>query len=151
MIPSKDHGKSSAACTEKTDATPATNAPESREEQIEAETNEDAPPAISSQRADCQKSLKTFIEHAWPILEPVQPLQWNWHLDLICEYLTLIRNNEFRSPGSEIEGIIFNVPPRTMKSLLISGPNCRYLFCARSTLLVVVVSPHRDPAIIPQP
>ena len=73
-----------------------------------------------TEQHDCEESLHQFIQHAWPILEPVQPLQWNWHLDLICEYLTLVRDNEFRKPNSEIEGIIFNVPPRTMKSLLIT-------------------------------
>jgi predicted phage terminase large subunit-like protein len=68
-----------------------------------------------------QLSLKKFVEHAWKILEPVADLQWNWHLDLICEYLTLIKDNEFKTVcGGHLEGIIFNVPPRTMKSLLIS-------------------------------
>lgn len=58
---------------------------------------------------------------AWTILEPKTPLFWNWHHELICEYLTLIKENRFKQVfGPECEGIIFNVPPRTMKSLLIS-------------------------------
>src|SRR6267154_742320 len=66
------------------------------------------PAAISKERANCEKSLKAFVTHAWPILEPVAPLQWNWHLDLICEYLTVIRNNNFRAAlGAEVEGVIF--------------------------------------------
>ncbi|HET9839675.1 MAG TPA: hypothetical protein VFR84_15720, partial [Candidatus Angelobacter sp.] len=66
-------------------------------------------------------TLRDFVEQAWTILEPVSDLQWNWHLDLICEYLTLIKENNFKETcGKELEGIIFNVPPRTMKSLLIS-------------------------------
>jgi predicted phage terminase large subunit-like protein len=65
--------------------------------------------------------LKAFVHGAWPILEPITRLSWNWHLDLICEYLTLIKDNHFREVcGAEMEGIIFNVPPRTMKSLLIT-------------------------------
>ena len=71
--------------------------------------------------ASLEKDLKAFVGGGWPILEPVTRLRWNWHLDLICEYLTLVRNQEFRTKlGTECEGIIFNVPPRTMKSLLIS-------------------------------
>lgn len=65
--------------------------------------------------------LQAFVQEAWDILEPVSPLVWNWHLDLICEYLTLVRDGEFKNVcGLDLEGIIFNVPPRTMKSLLIT-------------------------------
>jgi predicted phage terminase large subunit-like protein len=66
-------------------------------------------------------TLKAFVRAAWQILEPVSTLVWSWHLDLICDYLTLIKDNKFKTNGrQELEGIIFNVPPRTMKSLLIS-------------------------------
>jgi predicted phage terminase large subunit-like protein len=68
-----------------------------------------------------QLTLQQFVTQAWQHLEPVTPLVWNWHLDLICDYLTLIRDQQFKTVcGQECEGIIFNVPPRTMKSLLIS-------------------------------
>lgn len=67
------------------------------------------------------RDLSAFVHGAWEILEPVTPLSWNWHLDLICEYLTLIKENRFKQHfGRDCEGIIFNVPPRTMKSLLIT-------------------------------
>src|SRR5581483_3297785 len=66
-------------------------------------------------------TLKNFVREAWSILEPVSTLQWNWHLDLICDYLTLVRDNKFKAKcGQHLEGLIFNVPPRTMKSLLIT-------------------------------
>jgi predicted phage terminase large subunit-like protein len=66
-------------------------------------------------------NLAAFVQAAWPILEPVTELQWNWHLDLICEYLTLIKEDRLKSLfGNQCEGVIFNVPPRTMKSLLVT-------------------------------
>ncbi|MFL6386096.1 MAG: phage terminase large subunit [Terriglobales bacterium] len=90
-------------------------------------------------------TLKEFVEHAWKILEPVSTLVWSWHLDLICEYLTLIRDGDFKSVCGDLEGIIFNVPPRTMKSLLISvffpiwvwttRPSCRFMFVSYSEKL----------------
>src|SRR5438309_11983965 len=90
-------------------------------------------------------SLKRFVEQAWSILEPVSTLVWSWHLDLICEYLTLIRDGDFKSVCGDLEGIIFNVPPRTMKSLLISvffpiwvwatKPSCRFMFVSYSEKL----------------
>jgi predicted phage terminase large subunit-like protein len=52
-----------------------------------------------------------FVRAAWPILEPATPFLDNWHIDLIAEYLTLVRRREIRR-------LIINVPPRHMKSLL---------------------------------
>lgn len=73
------------------------------------------------ERTRLSSNLAEFVAEAWPILEPVTKLCWNWHLDLICEYLTLIKEKKFKEKfGAECEGIIFNVPPRTMKSLLIT-------------------------------
>src|SRR3954454_8359012 len=39
----------------------------------------------SANHASVRKlSLKDFVHEAWHLLEPVSPLVWNWHLDLIC-------------------------------------------------------------------
>ena len=62
-------------------------------------------------RRESQRSLRVFIDLAWPILEPTTKLLWNWHLDLICEHLNAVANGEIRR-------LIINVPPRSMKSLL---------------------------------
>ena len=90
-------------------------------------------------------SLKEFVKRAWGILEPVSTRVWNWHLDLICEYLTLIRDGRFKDVCGDREGIIFNVPPRTMKSLLITvffpiwvwttDPSRRFMFVSYSEKL----------------
>jgi len=42
------------------------------------------------------RDLRAFVREAWPILEPVPEMSWNWHLDLVCEYLTLIKENRFK-------------------------------------------------------
>src|SRR5689334_6739963 len=59
-----------------------------------------------------QLSLCDFVHEAWFLLEPVTVLSWSWHLDFICDYLTLIRDGKFRTHHPQLEGIIFNVPPR---------------------------------------
>jgi len=98
--------------------------------------------------------LSEFVRAAWPILEPVTQLSWNWHLDLICEYLTLIKENRFKKVcGAAMEGIIFNVPPRTMKSLLItvffpvwvwtSDPARRWMFASYAEKLSTQHSVYR--------
>jgi hypothetical protein len=53
-------------------------------------------PASAKKTNVLRLSLKEFVKRAWRILEPVSPLVWNWHLDLICEYLTLVRNEKFK-------------------------------------------------------
>jgi predicted phage terminase large subunit-like protein len=102
--------------------------------------------AESANHAGVRKlPLKDFVHEAWHLLEPVSTLVWNWHLDLICEYLTLIRDGDFKNVCGDLEGIIFNVPPRTMKSLLISvffpiwvwttKPERRFMFVSYSEKL----------------
>jgi len=82
-----------------------------------------------------RNDLPAFVQVFWPILEPATPLQWNWHLDLLCEHLALVANGECRR-------LIINVPPRSMKSLLctvfypvwrwISAPQRRFMFVSYS-------------------
>lgn len=59
------------------------------------------------------RDLASFSRLAWQVLEPGTPLLWNWHLDLICEYLTLVQQRVIRR-------LIINVPPQTMKSRLVN-------------------------------
>src|SRR5512140_4023789 len=64
-------------------------------------------------RITFRASLYDFVKTAWPIVEPAVPFVDNWHIGLICEYLTAVTN-------LEIHNLIINLPPRHMKSLLVS-------------------------------
>jgi predicted phage terminase large subunit-like protein len=57
--------------------------------------------------------LGAFVRRAWREVEPGKPLLWNWHHELICEYLMLAHARE------ELR-LIFCMPPRGLKSKLIS-------------------------------
>lgn len=82
-----------------------------------------------------RSDLKKFVRIAWPILEPTTPLQWNWHLDLLCDYLMAVKKGDCRR-------LIINVPPRSMKSLLCTvfypvwrwcaDPQRRFMFVSYS-------------------
>lgn len=61
----------------------------------------------------CRKNLKEFVQAAWKIVEGGNKLTWNWHLDLLCDELMAI------SRGEQAK-LLVNVPPGTMKSLLVS-------------------------------
>lgn len=53
-----------------------------------------------------------FCRRAWREIEP-GPLLWNWHHEAICEYLQLCHERE-------ITRMIFCLPPRGLKSKLVS-------------------------------
>jgi predicted phage terminase large subunit-like protein len=57
--------------------------------------------------------LAEFAKQAWPILYPGRKLIWSWHYDLLCELLVLVKRRVLRR-------LIINVPPRTLKSTLVT-------------------------------
>lgn len=59
------------------------------------------------------RSFRAYIEQAWPILEPARSFLPNWHIDLICEHLEAIT-------AGQTTRLLINLPPRYMKSLLVS-------------------------------
>ena len=80
-----------------------------------------------------QRSLRYFVNLAWPLVEPGTVFRSNWHIDAICEYL------EAQTAG-EIPKLLINIPPRHMKSLTVAvfwpcwewltNPSTRWLFAS---------------------
>ena len=75
-----------------------------------------------------RRSLAEFISQAWYITEPDTEMLWNWHLDLLCEYLECITYGEIPHPDwreaydhdGPIRQLVVNEPPGYMKSLIIT-------------------------------
>ena len=63
-----------------------------------------------------RRDLASFVQAAWHVLEPDTPLQWNWHLDAVCAHVEALLVD---TPGTP-QNLLLNVPPGTMKSLLVS-------------------------------
>jgi predicted phage terminase large subunit-like protein len=61
------------------------------------------------------ESLASFVQQGWPIIEPGRPLDWNWHLDLICDALERQIRGE-----QDYRKLLICIPPGTMKSILVS-------------------------------
>lgn len=59
------------------------------------------------------RSFAEFVRGAWHVLHPTKPLDWNWHLQAICDHLTAV------SEGL-ITKIVVNIPPGFGKSMLVS-------------------------------
>lgn len=108
-----------------------------------ATTGEDALLAPSLDALDAElarRSLRRYVEMAWPLVEPGREFKANWHIDAICEHLEAVSHREIRN-------LIINIPPRGMKSLLTSvfwptwtwlrEPNSRWLFASYAERLAV--------------
>ena len=64
-------------------------------------------------RALMQEDLASFTKRAIAEVLPGLHLEWNWHLDLMCDRLT-------RLASGEIKRLLICVPPRSLKSLICS-------------------------------
>ena len=62
---------------------------------------------------EAEKKLSVFVKQAWPVLEPGTPYIHGWHIDAICEHLEAVTNGY-------IHKLLINMPPRHMKSTLVS-------------------------------
>lgn len=69
--------------------------------------------ALSIEASLLSESLYEFAKAAWHIVEPGVQFRDNWHLRVICEHLEAVT-------AGQIRNLIINIPPRSMKSLLVS-------------------------------
>ena len=64
-------------------------------------------------------TLAEFAVAAWHVVEPATPLVWSWHLDVLCNELQgQLEGGRFGRPW--YQNLIVNVPPGTMKSLIVN-------------------------------
>jgi len=60
-----------------------------------------------------RKSLRDYLEMAWPQIEPKRAFIPNYHIDAICDHLEAVTRGEIRR-------LVINVPPGTSKSITCS-------------------------------
>jgi predicted phage terminase large subunit-like protein len=59
------------------------------------------------------RSFRDFVRQAWLTVEPSTPFVPGWHIDAIIDHLEAVTRGDIRN-------LLINVPPRHMKSLLVS-------------------------------
>ena len=64
-------------------------------------------------REKAERTLPSFIEQAWRVIEPGIDYVDNWHIHLIGEYMEAINTGQ-------IQRLIINIPPRHMKSIEVT-------------------------------
>lgn len=101
------------------------------------------------EKRKCELSLAEFVRHAWRVIEPGQPYVHGWHIDFICAHLEAITDGVVLDSGELYNRLLVNVPPGTMKSLLIGVfwpawewgprkmPHMRYVCAAHSQDLAI--------------
>jgi predicted phage terminase large subunit-like protein len=60
-----------------------------------------------------KRKLKNFIQVFWHVIEPGRPFLDNWSIGAVCEHLQAVSDGQ-------IQQLLINVPPRTMKSTTVS-------------------------------
>ncbi len=100
-------------------------------------------------KAECEESLAEFVRQAWHIIEPGQRYMHGWHIDFICAHLEAITDGVELDDGQLYNRLLVNVPPGTMKSLLIgvfwpawewgprNMPHMRYVCASHSLDLAI--------------
>ncbi len=57
--------------------------------------------------------LKEFVKQAWHVVQPGTTFIDGWHIDALCDHLTAVSDGD-------IKKLVINIPPRHMKSLMVS-------------------------------
>src|SRR5271156_135672 len=75
-------------------------------------------------------SLHEFIKQAWLTIEGDKEFVDGWHIQAICEHLEAVANRQ-------IKNLIINLPPRAMKSTLVSiaFPAWHWIHCPSEQFL----------------
>lgn len=91
-------------------------------------------------KLDAERSFRSYVEQAWPILEPSVPFLPNWHIDYLVEHLEAVTSGE-------LTRLLINMPPRYMKSMLVSvlwptwewiqRPDTRWIFASYAESLAI--------------
>ena len=120
---------------------PAPRAPE-QATVIDAETalREQRKVHKEMRRRALKRSLTAFVRAAWDVVEPSKDFVDNWHIHVLCDQLQQVTDGK-------IKRLLVNVPPGTMKSLLVSvfwpawewarNPELRFLTASYSTHLTI--------------
>jgi len=63
--------------------------------------------------------FREFVKKCFATLNPTTPLDWNWHMELLCwEAIRTMpmKINPVKDPAQRVRRLIINVPPRSLKS-----------------------------------
>jgi len=99
----------------------------------------------------CRRSLFHFFKFGWHVLEPETPLELSWHHKLICDYIQAMledwiacKRGSMKYP--RVQNAIFNLPPGTTKSRIISVYAVAWMWLRYPSWTVLCLSGNPDVA-----
>jgi predicted phage terminase large subunit-like protein len=110
----------------------------------------------------CTRSLADFVEQGWHVLEEGTPLAWGWHLDVLCDHIQAVLEAQLPArkgvvleprmprtglPRAKCRDLIINVPPGTMKSLVLSVFAVAWMWIRRPSWRVICSSGNESVAL----
>ena len=107
------------------------------------------PPRATIEAVLAKKSLSHFVRLGWQLLHPGSPLDWNWHIEALCNHLQwcfedLVAARRARLEGTEFkqraQNLLFNVPPRSGKSMVVSVFFPAWVWLQDPTLTITCIS-----------
>jgi len=75
-----------------------------------------------------------FAYAAYEVVHPHEPLCPNWHIDCICHYLAAMEGERLR------KRLVMNLPPRSLKSYLVSVAWVAWLLGRKPSLRIICAS-----------
>lgn len=84
-----------------------------------------------------RSDFEAFVQKAFQVVHPSDKIAWGWHIRAICWHLHLVRSGH--APR-----LILNLPPRSLKSFIVSVAWPAYLLGRDPTLRIVCVSYTED-------
>lgn len=119
-------------------------------------------PSVRRMTAElCKRSFGDFVEQAWGAQPELKntPFSWGWHIDVLCDHIQAVlepqiplKEGEKRAatmprtglPRAACRHLIINVPPGTMKSLLLNVFAPAWMWTRRPSWSVICASGNED-------
>ena len=101
---------------------------------------------LEYQKRCCQKRYYDFFLAAWEVLEPVNDLKLNWHIEYLCHRLQREIERLGRKEKKD-KDIIINISPRSLKSYIVSIMLCPWAWTKYPHLKFISASHSRELSI----
>ena len=80
---------------------------------------------LSEQKDPPTITLSEFVQQSWEVLEPSTNLDWNWHLDVVCDHVQAVLFDWLAKQSNpehnqRAQNLLVNIPPGSMKSRIVA-------------------------------
>lgn len=88
----------------------------------------------------CENDFSFYVKHYLKVVEPETEFDWNWHMDALCYACELVYYGE-------IQNIDINIPPRLLKSIIITVLFPTWIWAKNPSKKIIAASSNYDLAV----